>query len=240
MLLNIHGGPFTQYSVALFDEAQVYASAGYAVVLCNPRGSAGYGEEHARAILGRMGTVDMDAVLAFLDHALHTRVELDAGRVGIMGGSYGGYLTAWITSHQHRFAAAVVERAYLDPETFLGTSDIGSWFVEPYNGVDRDRMAAQSPLRRASLVRTPTLVIHSEGDLRCPIFQAEQYVFELRRAGTEVEFLVFPGENHGLSRTGRPRHRLQRFDAILDWWQRYLPVGAAASAPRAMRHRDRS
>lgn len=226
VLLNIHGGPFAAYSVALFDEAQIYADAGYAVVMCNPRGSAGYGHAHGRAIRQAMGTVDMTDVLDFLDGAIAAHPSLDGARVGIMGGSYGGYLTAWIIAHDHRFAAAIVERGFLDPEGFVGTSDIGSFFGDEYVGVDPDLIRAQSPQAVVDRVTTPTLVLHSEDDYRCPLPQAERYFAALRRQGTEAELLIFPGENHELSRSGRPRHRVQRFEAILDWWARYLPVAA--------------
>ena len=224
VLLNIHGGPFAAYSVALYDEAQVYADAGYAVVMCNPRGSAGYGQEHGRVIRQAMGTVDMTDVLDFLDGAVAAHPSLDGHRVGIMGGSYGGYLTAWIIAHDHRFAAAIVERGFLDPEGFVGTSDIGMFFGDEYVGVDPDVMRSQSPQAVVSQVTTPTLVLHSEEDYRCPLPQAERYFAALKRQGTETELLIFPGENHELSRAGRPRHRVQRFEAILDWWERHLPV----------------
>jgi len=224
VLLMIHGGPFAQYTVGLFDETQVYTSAGYAVVYCNPRGSAGYGRDHGLAIKERMGTVDLDDVLGFLDGVLASHPELDADRVGILGGSYGGYLTAWTIAHDHRFAAAVVERGFLDPEVFIGTSDIGSFFSQEYTGADPAHRVTQSPQAVVDQVRTPTLVVHSEQDLRCPLSQAERYYAALRRGGVDAELLVFPGENHELSRAGRPRHRVQRFDAILDWFGRYLPV----------------
>jgi len=226
VLLVIHGGPFTQWEVAFFDEAQVYVDAGYAVVMCNPRGSAGYGEAHGRAIRHRMGTVDFTDVMDFLEGALARHPMLDGARVGVMGGSYGGYLTAWIIAHDHRFAGAIVERGYLDPEAFVGTSDIGSFFSDEYTGTDPHRMREQSPQAVAGQVTTPTLVIHSEDDLRCPLGQGERYYAALKRNGVEAELLIFPGENHELSRSGRPRHRLQRFEAVLDWWSRYLPSTA--------------
>jgi dipeptidyl aminopeptidase/acylaminoacyl peptidase len=225
VLLNIHGGPYAQYSVHLFDESQVYAEAGYAVVYCNPRGSAGYGQEHGRAIKGRMGTVDLNDVLDFLDAAVAAHPELDGGRVGILGGSYGGYLTAWTIAHDHRFSGAIVERGFLDPVFFFGTSDIGSFFAEEYNGLEAEQVAAQSPQAHVGDVRTPTLVMHSENDLRCPLSQAERYYASLKRGGVQTELVVFPGEDHELSRSGRPRHRVQRFGIILDWWARVLPSG---------------
>lgn len=223
VLLNIHGGPFAAYTGALFDEAQVYAAAGYAVLMCNPRGAAGYGQEHGRAIRQAMGTVDLADVLDFLDGAIAGDASLDGDRVGVMGGSYGGYLTAWTIAHDHRFAAAIVERGFLDPEAFVGTSDIGSFFGDEYVGTDPELMRSQSPQAVVGEVRTPTLVLHSANDLRCPLGQAERYYAALKRNGAEAELLVFPGEDHELSRGGRPRHRAQRFDAILDWWARHLP-----------------
>ncbi len=226
VLLNIHGGPFSNYGWGFFDEAQVYAGAGYAVVLCNPRGSASYGVAHGRAVKERMGTVDMADVLAFLEGACDRLPSLDRQRTGIMGGSYGGYLTAWIIAHDHRFSGAIVERGYLDPAAFVGTSDIGWFFSEAYVGSDPRHVAEQSPYEKVGQVRTPTLVIHSEQDLRCPLEQAQRYFAALRRGGVETRMLIFPGENHELSRSGTPWHRRQRFDAILDWWEEHLPVHA--------------
>lgn len=224
VLLNIHGGPYAQYTCSLFDEAQVYADAGYAVVMCNPRGAAGYGETFGRAIQHRMGTLDFTDVLDYLDGAIAANPSFDSGRVGIMGGSYGGYLTAWTIAHDHRFAGAIVERGFLDPETFVGTSDIGDFFSDEYTGTDPAQIKAQSPQAFVHQVKTPTLVLHSEDDLRCPLSQAERYYLALQRQGVETEMLIFPGENHELSRSGRPRHRVQRFDAVLEWWRRFLPV----------------
>ncbi|MDQ0756424.1 S9 family peptidase [Arthrobacter sp. B3I4] len=231
VLLNIHGGPFAQFTGALFDEAQVYAAAGYAVLMCNPRGSAGYGQAHGRTIKERMGTVDMQDVLAFLDGALEKFEELDGGSLGIMGGSYGGYLTAWTISQDHRFKAAIVERGFLDPVSFTGSADIGWFFGGEYTGRSAEQMAAQSPMARVDQVRTPTLVIHSEEDLRCPVEQGQRYFTALKQLGVEAAFLVFPGENHELSRSGTPHHRKQRFDQILQWWSRHIPT-AANPAPR--------
>jgi dipeptidyl aminopeptidase/acylaminoacyl peptidase len=223
-LLMIHGGPYASYGVGLFDEVQVLVDAGYAVVYCNPRGSAGYGQAHGRAIRQAMGTVDLHDVLDFLDGAAAEDGRLDGSRVGVLGGSYGGYLTAWTIAHDHRFAGAIVERGFLDPEVFFGTSDIGSFFGTEYVGETPEQIAAQSPQAVAGQVRTPTLVMHSELDLRCPLSQAERYYSTLKLHGVETELVVFPGENHELSRSGRPRHRQQRFEIILDWWKRHLPV----------------
>ncbi|SDH29250.1 S9 family peptidase [Microbacterium pygmaeum] len=223
-ILQIHGGPYASYGIHLFDETQVLVDAGYAVVYANPRGSAGYGREHGRSIRGAMGTVDFHDVIDFLEGAIAADAALDGERVGIMGGSYGGYLTAWVIAHDHRFAGAIVERGFLDPISFQGTSDIGSFFGDEYVGIDPAAMAAQSPLAVVGDVTTPTFVIHSELDFRCPLEQATRYYSALKRQGTEAELLIFPGEDHELTRSGQPRHRVQRFDAVLDWWDRHLPV----------------
>jgi dipeptidyl aminopeptidase/acylaminoacyl peptidase len=224
VILQIHGGPYAQYGIRVFDETQVLVEAGYAVVYGNPRGSAGYGRAHGRSIRGRMGTDDFHDVIDLLEGAVAADPRLDGDRVGIMGGSYGGYLTAWTIAHDHRFAAAIVERGFLDPASFVGTSDIGSFFGDEYVGTDAAAIAAQSPMAVARPVTTPTLVIHSELDYRCPLEQATRYYTALRRQGTPAEMLIFPGEDHELTRSGQPRHRVERFAAILDWWSRYLPA----------------
>lgn len=221
VVLMIHGGPFATFGASFLDEAQVLVGAGYAVVMCNPRGSAGYGQAHGRALKGAMGEIDMTDVLAFLDSCLATHPELDGSRVGLMGGSYGGFLVAWLISHTDRFAAAIVERAYLDGRSMIGASDIGWYFPTEYQG-ELTAVDQHSPLYRAHLVHTPTLIIHSEQDLRCPLSIAQRYYTELKLRGVEAEMLVFPGENHELSRSGTPHHRLARLEHILTWWQRRL------------------
>ncbi len=224
VLLSIHGGPASQYDWALFDEAQVYAGAGYAVLMCNPRGSSGYGTEHARSVWHAMGSVDADDVLAFLDHALADgTLPLDHDRQGVMGGSYGGYLTALLTTRTDRFTAAVVERGYLDATSFVGSSDIGWFFPGEYHGTP-EAMLAQSPMSHVDRVSTPTLVIHSENDWRCPVEQGQRWFTALKSRGIPAELLLFPGEGHELSRSGRPQHRRQRFEHILRWWGEHLPV----------------
>ncbi|WP_328452183.1 MULTISPECIES: S9 family peptidase [unclassified Amycolatopsis] len=222
VLRVVHGGPFAQQDWAVFDEAQVFASAGYAVVLGNPRGSAGYGQQHGHAITHAFGTVDADDVLALLDKALE-RPDLDASRVGIMGGSYGGFMTSWLAAHHgERFRAAWSERAVNAWDSMVGSSDIGYSFVDSYIGTDPEVQRDRSPLSYADKIRIPFAVVHSEQDWRCPLEQAQRMFVALRRAGADAEFLLFPGEGHELSRSGRPRHRVQRFDAILEWWGRHL------------------
>jgi dipeptidyl aminopeptidase/acylaminoacyl peptidase len=221
VLLVVHGGPFTQFGYRLFDEAQVYAGAGYAVVLGNPRGSAGYGEKHGRAIVGDFGNLDMADLLALLDAAL-ADPDLDGDRTGVMGGSYGGLMTSWLVGHTDRFRAAISERGVNAYDSLEGSSDIGWLFVPMYLGTDPERLRAASPLACADRIRTPLLLIHSEQDWRCPLEQAQRLFVALKRRGVEVELLLFPGEGHELSRSGLPSHRIARFEAILDWWARHL------------------
>jgi dipeptidyl aminopeptidase/acylaminoacyl peptidase len=222
LLLLIHGGPFTQYSCALFDEAQVYAGAGYAVLMGNPRGSSGYGQAHGRSIMGNVGEASAVDLLALLDAAL-ARPDLDGTRVGVLGGSHGGFMTTWLAAHHgDRFKAAISERALNAVDSFTGSSDIGWFFADDLYGPDPDQQRAQSPLTYADQIAIPMLIIHSEQDWRCPVEQAQRLFVALRRREVPVELLLFPGEGHELSRSGLPSHRLARFEAILDWWARYL------------------
>lgn len=229
VLLNIHGGPASQYGFGFFDEFQVYAAAGYGVVACNPRGSSGRGETFVKAVThDGWGVVDVADVNAALDAALERNPRLDPERMGIMGGSYGGFLSSWIIGRDHRWKSAVVERGLLSFNSFAGTSDIGGSFPRYYSGADHGDPDAEriwsekSPLTRAAETTTPTLVLHAENDFRCPIEQAERYFMTLLKAGVETEFVRFPGEGHEMSRSGKPRHRVDRFNAILDWHERHL------------------
>jgi dipeptidyl aminopeptidase/acylaminoacyl peptidase len=233
VLLTVHGGPFAQYGWTLFDETQAYVEAGYAVVKCNPRGSSGYGQAHGRVIKEHMGERDADDVLAFLDAALENPA-LDSSRVGIMGGSYGGYMTTLLLGRTDRFVAGISERAFNDPVSFVGSSDIGFFFPDEYVGTDPERIAAQSPMNTAHKITTPTMVIHSEEDWRCPLEQGTRLFVELKRRGVPTELLLFPGEGHELSRAGRPKHRQARLEHVLRWWGRWLPTPQNSSAMGAL------
>jgi dipeptidyl aminopeptidase/acylaminoacyl peptidase len=221
----IHGGPFTQYGWMLFDEAQVYADAGYAVVYTNPRGSSGYGREYGAWIKGDVGARSMSDLMVLLDDAL-ARPELDSNRLGVLGGSHGGFMTSWIVGHTDRFKAAVSERAVNAIDSFEGSSDIGWGFGHDLYGPDRAKWWEMSPLAYADDIVTPLLIVHSEQDWRCPVEQAQRLFVALRQRDAEVEFLLFPGEGHELSRSGLPSHRVARFDAIVEWFDRYLKATA--------------
>ncbi len=232
VLLNIHGGPFGQYGDTFFDEFQVYSGAGYGVVFCNPRGSSGQATPFARALVERMGEPDYEDVMAAFEAALARMPWADQSRLGVMGGSYGGFMTSWIVGHSNRFAAAVSERAVNDWYSMQGASDIGATFNRHYLGErantfeDLESLLRQSPLHFAHQIETPLLILHAEDDLRCPISQAEQLFVILKLRRKDVEFVRFPDENHEMSRSGRPSHRVDRFNVILDYFGRKLAAGA--------------
>jgi len=231
-LLNIHGGPFTQYGNRFFDEFQVYAGAGYVVVYSNPRGSSGYSEAWGRAIRGPVGgggpgwgTVDYEDCLAVIDEAVKRFEFIDADRLGVMGGSYGGFMTSWIVGHTDRFQVGISERAVNQWVSMWGSSDFG-WDFKGYIGAflheNFDAYVNMSPATYAKEITTPLLILHSENDLRCPIEQGEQLFVTLRLLKREVEFVRFPAESHELSRSGNPGHRVKRFEIILEWLDRHL------------------
>jgi len=230
-ILTIHGGPFSQYGTGFFDEVQVYARAGHVVLFSNPRGSSGYREAWGRAIRGPVdggggwGSVDYVDLMAVVDTALARFDCCDAGRLAVMGGSYGGYMTSWIIGHTDRFRAAISERAVNNMISEFGSSDIG-WFMKGYTGVfpfeDLEPFVAQSPTTYATRITTPVLLLHSEQDLRCNVEQAEHLFTILRLLKRDVEFVRFPAESHELTRSGSPLHRVQRFELVLEWFARKL------------------
>jgi dipeptidyl aminopeptidase/acylaminoacyl peptidase len=234
VLLNVHGGPFTQAGNRFFDEAQLQAAAGFVVLLSNPRGSSGRDTAWGRAITGPAdrfdpgtgwGSVDADDVMAVLDTALERYPFVDGERAGILGGSYGGYMTSWIVGHTDRFKAACSERAVNNLLSLEWNSDIATTFRTEL-GVshldDPDEYLRHSPITYVRNIMTPLLILHSEDDLRCPITQAEEFFVALRSLGKEVEFYRFPGESHELSRSGSPVHRMQRAEIILEFFNRHL------------------
>lgn len=226
-LLNIHGGPASQYGWGFFDEFQIYVGAGYGVVAVNPRGSAGYGRDHVRAIVDTWHEEkgpDFRDLTAAIDAAAAVEPRLDLERLGVMGGSYGGLSTIRVLALESGFSSAVAERGLYSFPSFVGTSDIGPWFADNYlDGADFAKLWQASPLAKVDAVTTPTLVLHSEGDHRTPIEQGEQIFVALLKRGVTTEFVRFPAtESHELSRSGSPRHRKERFEIILEWHGRFL------------------
>jgi dipeptidyl aminopeptidase/acylaminoacyl peptidase len=238
LVIEVHGGPHGAYGFTFFLEFQVLANAGIAVAYGNPRGSQSYGETYAHGTVGDWGGLDADDVLRILDGALE-RGAFDTARLGVAGGSYGGFMTSWLLGHSDRFVAGVSMRAVNDFVSEIGASDI-AWFLEKELRTDYARDAGRtlfesSPMRAVANVRAALLVEHSERDYRCPIDQGEQMFTALRRLGNlETEFVRFTDTGHEMSRGGKPRSRILRLRAIAHWLVRHLrPAGAASAAADA-------
>ena len=224
-ILEIHGGPQAQYGNFFMHEFYYLAAHGYVVYFCNPRGGQGYGEEHTRAIWNNWGTVDYDDLMAWVDF-VQQKPYIDPARMGVTGGSYGGYMTNWIIGHTDRFRAAVTQRSVSNLISMYGSSDFNwSFQIELGNEPPWENLEnywRQSPLKYIGNAKTPTLVIHSEQDLRCDMEQGEQIFVALKKLGVDTEMVRFPDEPHGLSRGGRTDRRIERLSHILRWFDRYL------------------
>ena len=236
MVLVIHGGPRGMFGVDWFHEFQVYASKGWAVFYCNPRGSTGYGEKFERGEINNWGVMDYLDVMAGVDAALKQYLWIDASKLGVTGGSYGGYMTNWIVSHTDRFKAAVTLRSVSNFISDDGTRDGAYGHEEYFKGIlfdAFDQYWEASPLKHARNVRTPTLILHSEMDFRVPIEQGEQWFRALQHYGVPSELVLFPRENHNLTRTGEPKHLVESLNWQLYWFDRYLSNNASAKPPDA-------
>jgi dipeptidyl aminopeptidase/acylaminoacyl peptidase len=224
-IVAIHGGPRTAYGNSLMFEFQLLAANGFAVLFTNPRGSDAYGEEFAAAIPKNYGDRDYKDIMEAVDQFTKTGIA-DEKRLGVGGGSYGGYMTNWIIGHTDRFKAAVTERSISNWNSFFGTSDIGHFFAqEEVGGVpweNSQHYNENSPITYVQNVKTPVLIIHSEEDYRCPIEQGEQLFVSLKKQRKEAVMLRFPDENHELSRSGRPKHRIERLNQITEWFKKHL------------------
>lgn len=224
-ILDIHGGPKTVYGEVFYHEMQLWANMGYFVFFCNPRGSDGRGRKFAD-IRGKYGTIDYDDLMKFTDAVLDTYRDIDAARVGVTGGSYGGFMTNWIIGHTDRFKAAASQRSISNWVSKFCTTDIGYYFVEDQNSAtpwsDVDKLWYHSPLKYADKVKTPTLFIHSEEDYRCWLAEGIQMFTALKYHGVESRLCMFRGENHELSRSGKPKHRIRRLTEITNWFESHL------------------
>lgn len=223
-VLYVHGGPKTAFGNAYSHELQCYAAAGYAVVYLNPRGSDGYSERFAD-IRGAYGTRDFLDLMEGLDHAA-AAYPIDGARVAIAGGSYGGFMTNWALGHTDRFRAGVTDRSIASWFSMFGTSDIGIWFTKDQTKADpwakEEKLLAASPIRYARAMKAPLLIVHSFDDYRCPVPEAFQLFAALKYMGRKPEMVLFPGENHDLSRTGKPKHRVERLNHYLRWFDAHL------------------
>ena len=234
LILCVHGGPAGMYGVDWYHEFQVYAAKGYAVLFMNPRGSTGYGQKFERAIVNEWGGKDYVDVMNGVDEALKKYPWIDADRLGVTGGSYGGFMTNWIVGHTDRFKAAVTLRSVVNFISDDGTRD-GAYGHAPDFGGDIfekfDLYWERSPLKYARNVKTPTLILHSDNDFRVPIEQGEQWFRALNHFGVTTEIVMFPRENHNLTRAGEPKHLVESLNWQLYWFDRFLNGNANAVPP---------
>ncbi len=227
-IIEIHGGPQCMYACNFMHEFQMLAAQGYVVGYFNPRGSSGYGQRFKSLIrreYGGVGTGDFMDIMAGADFVA-ALPYVDEARMGVTGGSYGGFMTNWTVSHTDRFRAAVTQRSISNWASFLGSSDYGfcdaelahqcDYFDEPFE------LRRISPISYVKRIHTPLLILHSEYDYRCPLEQAEQLFIALKLLRRTTELRIFPGQSHGLSRGGRPALRAERLRAILGWFDTYL------------------
>ena len=224
-ILYIHGGPKTIFGYSFMEEFQLYANKGYAVVFTNPRGSDGYSEEFAD-IRKHYGERDYQDLMEAVDYVLERYDFLDPNNIGVAGGSYGGFMTNWIITHTDRFKAAVTMRSICNWISMYGTTDIGFYFVEDQIGCipweNPEKCIEKSPLFYVKNVKTPLLIVHSFEDYRCWLDQALEFFTALKMVGAEVKMVLFPKENHDLSRKGKPKHRVERLKSIVEWFDKYL------------------
>lgn len=225
LIIYVHGGPHTAYGNGFFHEFQVLAAAGFGIFYTNPRGSSSYGEDFANAVRQHFGENDYADIMHAADYAAQL-AWVDPQRMGIMGGSYGGFMTNWTITHTDRFAAACTQRSITNLYSFAGTSDIATEFAKDEFGglpwTDEELLMSKSPIRYVQNVKTPTLILHQEEDHRCPIEQGEQLYTALVTLGIPTKFVRFPNENHELPRAGQPQRRVNRMHHIVGWFTRYL------------------
>ncbi|WP_462424150.1 alpha/beta hydrolase family protein [Fusobacterium ulcerans] len=223
-ILDIHGGPKTVFGEVFYHEMQVWANMGYFVFFCNPRGGDGRGNAFAD-IRGKYGTIDYDDLMKFTDVVLE-KYPIKADRVGVTGGSYGGFMTNWIIGHTDRFRCAASQRSIANWISKFGTTDIGYYFNADQNAstpwINQEKLWWHSPMKYADKAKTPTLFIHSEEDYRCWLAEGIQMFTALKYHGVEARLCMFRGENHELSRSGKPKHRVRRLEEMTNWFEKYL------------------
>lgn len=237
MILSIHGGPAGQYGVDWYHEFQVYAAKGWAVFFANPRGSTGYGQKFERGIKNNWGGMDYVDLMAGVDAALKQNPWIDSNRLGVTGGSYGGFMTNWILGHTTRFKAAVTLRSISNFISDDGTRDGAYGHEDDFKGIlfdDFDQYWNASPLKYARNVKTPTLILHSDNDFRVPLEQGEQWFRALKHYGVDSELVIFPRENHNLTRTGEPKHLVESLNWQCYWFERFLNGNSNAKPPDAV------
>lgn len=225
-ILDMHGGPRVAFGNTFFHEMQMFANEGYFVMLCNPRGGDGRGDEFAD-LREKYGTIDFQDFMEFVDHVCKEYPAIDEKKIGVTGGSYGGWMTNWIIGHTDRFAAAVSQRSFSNWLSDFGCSEIGFSFDVNENGGKTPWTAPKelwerSPVAYADRVKTPTMFIHSLKDYNCPLSEGMQMFAAIKYHGVPSKAILFEGENHELSRSGKPRHRVRRLQEMKGWFDLYL------------------
>lgn len=225
VILTMHGGPKVVYGTVFHHEMQCQSARGYFVIYTNPRGSDGRGEAFAD-LTGKLGGPDFDDFMEFVDEALKRYPDMDKDHIGICGGSYGGFMCNWMIGHTDRFAAAVSQRSISNYMTKLLCTDIGYYHNKLQIGVypweDFDTLWEHSPLKEAMNAKTPTLFLQSDEDYRCYMSDAFQLFSALKRNGCDTRMILFHGENHELSRSGKPENRVTRLKEMGQWFDKYL------------------
>lgn len=231
LVLSIHGGPHSRYAETWFPEFQMLAAQGMFVLYINPRGSGGYGRHFSNMIMEVWGIDDYKDYMQALDLVIERGI-VDEASLGVTGGSYGGFMTNWIIAHNDRFKAAIAARSICNWISFYGVSD-ASGLVErefggkpwPFDSEDEgsyELAVMLSPIVWADRVKTPTLIIHSINDYRCPLEEGEQWYRALQKNDVPVKMVLFPDSSHGLSRTGEPWLLVRRLNEYIDWFRAYL------------------
>lgn len=224
-ILSVHGGPKTEFSDIFHHEHQMLASNGYIVIYTNPHGASGRGVKFSD-IRGRYGEIDYEDLMTFVDKAMEKYPQINPNKMAIYGGSYGGFMTNWTIGHTNRFKAAVSQRSISNWTSFYGVSDIGYYFAPDQTGANpwdnMEKMWNESPIKYANKASTPTLFIHADCDYRCPLEQGLQMFNKLKLNGVDTRMVVFHGENHELSRSGKPKARIKRLTEIKDWFDKHL------------------
>lgn len=228
LLLNIHGGPTAMWGpgeFSMWHEFQYFCSKGYGIVYANPRGSGGYGKDFQFANYRDWGVGPTEDVLAAATDAAK-ELWVDTARQVITGGSYAGYLTAWIVGHDHRFKAAFAQRGVYDLKTFMGEGNAWrltpNYFGLPWEAESETKIQFNSPINYVENIKTPLLIKHGENDLRTGVIQSEMLYKSMKFLGKEVEYVRMPGGTHELSRTGNVRQRIDRMLRIYEFFERYV------------------
>jgi dipeptidyl aminopeptidase/acylaminoacyl peptidase len=228
-ILNIHGGPSAMWGPGIFSmwhEYQLENSWGYGVVYCNPRGSGGYGDKFKKGNFKDWGTSPAGDILASLDEAMKQHSWIDKENLFVEGGSYAGYMVAWIVGHDHRFKAANAQRGVYELTTFMGEGNAWRLVPDHFGGYPWQKetktlLDSESPLTYVDKIKTPLLIIHGDVDLRTGVIQSEMLYKSLKILNKPVEYIRYPKEGHELTRSGNPGRMMDHMLRVIEFFERY-------------------